>query len=216
MAGAPSAFADNVDFSPDNFFGGTGTWSWGGTGTALSGSSGSLVIGATANGSSFSDLFGSTLSWTSGVAGAGISIGGGSTLYTLDATGGMGVSQDSSICSSAGCFNGTFTGGTITTTESGDTVNLNFVFGNIDPSLLADLGLNPTETSWDGTFTATLGSAASCPVTSSDAAAVQLTTGCWDSADLHLNAVPEPGSIMLFGSGLLGIAGFVRRKITRS
>jgi PEP-CTERM motif len=29
-------------------------------------------------------------------------------------------------------------------------------------------------------------------------------------------AVPEPGSLALFGSGLIGIAGYLRRKITRS
>jgi len=33
------------------------------------------------------------------------------------------------------------------------------------------------------------------------------------SGDLNLSASPEPGSMMLFGSGLIGLAGLIRRKL---
>jgi hypothetical protein len=36
------------------------------------------------------------------------------------------------------------------------------------------------------------------------------------STDGNITAVPEPGSLMLLGSGLLGFAGFARRKFSKS
>lgn len=35
------------------------------------------------------------------------------------------------------------------------------------------------------------------------------------SLNLRVGSTPEPGTLMLFGSGLLGLAGFVRRKLAR-
>jgi len=32
------------------------------------------------------------------------------------------------------------------------------------------------------------------------------------SGDIHLEPVPEPGTLALFGSGLIGMAGVLRRK----
>lgn len=37
-----------------------------------------------------------------------------------------------------------------------------------------------------------------------------------ESGSVNPNPVPEPGSLALFGSGLIGVAGYLRRKITRS
>jgi PEP-CTERM motif len=41
-------------------------------------------------------------------------------------------------------------------------------------------------------------------------------SGSVSSGEITPASVPEPGSLALFGSGLIGIASFLRRKITRS
>lgn len=49
-------------------------------------------------------------------------------------------------------------------------------------------------------------SSGGCPTTESESLTI---TGCCG------RPVPEPGSILLFGSGILGLAGVLRRKLTR-
>jgi PEP-CTERM motif len=46
-----------------------------------------------------------------------------------------------------------------------------------------------------------------------DANGAQVNCGTFDSGELKMSTVPEPGTLMLFGTGLLSMAGFLRRRL---
>ena len=59
-----------------------------------------------------------------------------------------------------------------------------------------------------------------CPTTESESFTITssvTTTSCWGCCGGHdgINCIPEPGTILLFGSGILGLAGVLRRKLNR-
>lgn len=77
----------------------------------------------------------------------------------------------------------------------------NFVVGTINPAILAGLGFPTGTTSVTGYITAIFQG--------------QLANGSgpWDQGSLSVTPVPEPGTLALFGMGLIGVAGLIRRRI---
>lgn len=123
---------------------------------------------------------------------------------TVTTTGGMvnGVSLASSTL-----FSGAFAGPE-TAVVNGTTAGLNgmFVLGNINSALAAALNM-PTG-AYSGIMQNNLSITSfvnGVPATASLA-----------SGDLTVTPTPEPGTLILFGSGLLGIAGIARRYLLKS
>lgn len=100
-------------------------------------------------------------------------------------------------CSVVTLFSGQMGDSTLYNGAGGVLYDSSDVTGTIDPALLAYFGT--TGNSFEGILDFTLiGQAPG--------------TGKTASGDLLLSPVPEPTSIMLLGSGLLGLAGLLRRK----
>jgi PEP-CTERM motif len=231
-----AALADTMDFNAPN--GGPGNfWNWNGTvgavGSTVTGSSGTNgsgnilsadyngcdwqaltcnpTVGLIWNGQDLSPqdwLGGSTLSFTSGA----LNGGSGTVLdpYTFSAGGTITVSNDSWDDCGGPCFTGSFTDAQLGVDSSGNLVFSGyFVGGTVSPTLTSLLdqfgyvaeGPYPTT----GSFTVVLMGSSPCSGEVSN---------CWTSGDLsQQSTVPEPGTLMLFGTGLLSMAGFMRRKL---
>ena len=208
LALAPAgALAQTIDFGLSAL---NGTWSWGGAETALSGdSTGALAI-VEVNGIPVGFGTVGPVDWTTGTAGA--FDGTDYSLAACSSTSTPPPPQTSTSCGMTigGVYVGTFTGGTITPVPgAGEMGNLNFTFGNLDPSILSAFGL--PSTTYNGSFNVTLDFSSVCP-----SAEVTTCGNTWVSGDLDLHAVPEPGTLTLVGTGLLSLAGIVRRRFKKS
>ncbi len=195
---APLASAGTIDV----LFAG-GTWSWaGGAGSVLHANSTTVL----ANGS-FVAL---PIAISSGPA-----LGGNGhfpTPYTWGAGGSITVGG----CGGA-CFSGTFLSSQLGLNGFGGMTFVgDAVLGNVNPVFLALLGLNPGVTTYTGLIHLDVSPApVSFALGSGRNADGRVKVGTLGSGDLHISTVPEPGSLALFGSGIIGLAGMLRRRLNR-
>lgn len=186
LAVVPMASAGVIDI----LFAG-GTWSWsGGLGSQLNATSTSVQI----NGNPL--VLGLTI--TSGGAIGGNGTGGSPYLW--------GVGGNLTLAGCGGpCFSGSFTNAQLGLNGSGGMTFVgNFLGGSVNPAFLAFLGLPTTPTQYYGLMHMDIS-----PTPVSFATGGSGTVG---SGDIHISNVPEPGTLAMFGTGLIGLAGLLRRK----
>lgn len=198
----PSALATTVDFSMSGV-----SWSWGGgVGSQLTASS--PIVIATGSGGGGPFLVGPAFVTTGGAL-----AGPNSGPFTFGSGGTISV-FDGAVCGGV-CFTGSFASVQLAHNVSGGlSFSADIVFGNVSAVLLASLGLPVVPTTYEGFMTGTLASPGATTLLggggSCNAAGACENTG---SMDLNLHPVPEPGTLAMFGSGLIGIAGLLRRKL---
>lgn len=192
----PMAMADIVDFSIKNV-----SWSWAGGATPLTGSDGigqvsadgevggnvgtAAVGGTTFSTGNFVSTNGTT--WTFGPAAA--------NSFTINGCGGP-------------CFQGSIVSSSLVSIAGGSTFafTANLVIGNMSSALFTLMGIPvPADlNNWVGSVNGTLHGT----LTANGGGGTSFS-----SLDLIVAPVPEPGTLALFGSGLIGMAGYLRRKI---
>lgn len=191
------ALADSVDFG---FTGGTLTSG----GTALSGSSTLTVVQVLPGGSGFASLNLGTVTFTTGTLATGSLAAGG----TFNSGGTLTVTANGTwggLSNGAVIYSGSFSG-TTNWSVAGTSYVLSGPLSGALSSALAAL-LFPGCTGCNGT-----GAGALTTLTVTGSVPFSSPAGI-SSGDINA-AVPEPGTLALFGSGLLGIAGAIRRKLT--
>lgn len=206
-----AAMADNIVFQ---IAPGSGIWSGGNSGNGFmgwTGTAGDIIFadgvvpaavcagpgcaaypGNTYTFSTTTYLYFETSSWT------GTGLGTVASPYIFAPGGAVYVYDGSNIW-----FLGTFTSAQMVNDSStGGTINFsgNFVSGTLDATILSALGFPTNVTSVTGSITATFGGN------------LADGSGTTDTAGLSVTPVPEPGTLALFGSGLIGVAGLLRRK----
>lgn len=112
-------------------------------------------------------------------------------------------------------FTGAFTGiqmAVINTTANNATFTADFVGGNVNAALLAALGFPSTTTGVNGVLTENfvITSLPGAPLTAS------LSSGDLTLTPMTSTPTPEPGTLLLFGTGLFGVATLVRRMTSKA
>ena len=205
MSAAP-ARADAIDFG---YFAGTITT---GAGGVVSGNvTGTLTISRNGNTNICCSFIPGTLNFSTGTF-----VGGSGTMATpyMWAAGGSitvtttGGTVNGTAIPASTLFSGSFAGPE-TATVNGNTAGLNgtFVTGNVNAAIAAALNLSTTNP-----FTGIMQNNLSITSFVNGVPA----TASLASGDLTLSPSPEPGTLALFGSGLLGIAGLARRYMLKS
>lgn len=198
----PAAMADGVDFGINNV-----SWSWAGGATPLVASDGigqvfasgtvgansgtALVGGANFSTGNFVSYNAGTQTFTFGPAAAGT--------FTI-----------------AGCSGPCFTGSIVSLslvqsqTPGIYSFNAKVVIGDVTAGLFAALGIPaPAQLdNWIGSMNGTLHGTLVAPGLTAGGG-----SGTISSLDLGLAPIPEPGTLVMFGSGLIGLGGVLRRKL---
>lgn len=135
--------------------------------------------------------------------GGTISVTSGSAAQTVNGT---------SIAANTMLFSGSFTGNQTATFNDSVAVLIGpFVVGSVNSSLLTALGMTG-QSGFHGSLSTNL--AITAFGTNGLPSAANLSSG--DLTITGTAPTPEPGTLMLFGSGLLGIAGLTRRYLPKS
>ena len=114
-----------------------------------------------------------------------------------------------SVAAGTALFTGSFSGTETATFNDSIAVLVGpFVLGSVNSNLLTALGMG-SQTTFRGSLSANLA------ITGFSANGLP-TAANLSSGDLTISNTPEPGTLALFGSGLLGIAGLARRYMLKS
>ena len=189
LAFAMPAMADSIDFS---FLG--ASWSWAGSPNPLTASA-PLVFALASTGSG-------------GIEGPGSLTTGAYSGGTFEFGPGGSISISGPDCSGA-CFTGTFVSAQFVQNSGSGNISFsaNVVSGTVDAAFLAFLGLSGDPTTWAGSITGTLPGSVNID-------GGHNPEGQLGSFDMVLHPVAEPGSLAMLGSGLIGLAGLLRKKLS--